>query len=182
EIIHNKDYKRMVISGFLHVDINHLVFNMLTLFFFGPIVDATLGTYQFIVLFMASLLGGNMLSLYMQRANYAYSAVGASGAISGVVFAAIALIPNLKLNLIILPFFDIPGWLFGLAYVLYSIYGMRAQRDNIGHEAHLGGGITGVLVALIYMPQIVISNYLPIALILIPSAIFFYLVIIGKIK
>ena len=174
EIIHQKDYKRLVTSGFIHVDFNHLLFNMLSLYFFADSVETILGAGPFILLYFSSLIGGNMLALYMNRHNGYYSAVGASGAVCGVIFAAIALEPGMRLSLIFLPI-PFPGWLYGLAFIAYSIYGIRAKSDNIGHEAHLGGAIFGLLIAIGFRPEMLLINTLPIALVLIPSAVFFIL-------
>lgn len=180
EVKVRKDYRRLITSGFLHLDVNHLLFNMLTLFFFSPAIEHSLGELQFLLIYFASLVGGNLVALYFQRHNYNYSAVGASGAISGLVFAAIALFPGIRMSLIFIPI-PMPGWLFGLAYVLYSIYGIRSQRDNVGHEAHLGGGLVGLLVAVLLEPSVLVSNYLPIVLMVVPSVVFFYLVLKRKI-
>jgi membrane associated rhomboid family serine protease len=111
----------------------------------------------------------------MRRDQPHYRALGASGAVTGVVFAAIALLPDLKLALLLLPI-PMPGWLYGLAFVLYSIYGIRSQSDNIGHEAHLGGGISGLIFTLILYPLLLELNTLPILLILIPSLIFLLII------
>lgn len=175
DILYLKDYKRLFTSGFLHVSWMHLIFNMLTLYFFSE-VELYVGIFQFLVIYFGSLLGGNLFSLYVHRNHPDYSAVGASGAISGVVFAAIALFPGMKLGLILIPIM-FPAWLFGLIYVLYSIYGIKTQRDNIGHEAHLGGGVVGLLIAAMFHPNVWVNNTLPIVLILVPTLIFIYLMV-----
>ena len=175
DILLLKDYKRLITSGFLHVSWIHLIFNMLTLYFFD-IVELQGGIFQFLLIYFGSLIGGNLFSLYVHRNHPDYSAVGASGAISGVVFASIALFPEMKLGLIGMPPI-IPSWLFGLAYVMYSIYGIRTQRDNIGHEAHLGGGVIGLLIVVILNPHVWATNTLPILLILVPTVVFIYLMV-----
>ena len=175
-ILISKEYIRMISSGFLHVNWPHFAFNMLTLYFFSDGLEMVLGVEILFLFYFASLLGGNLLSLFIHRNHGDYRAVGASGAVSGIVFACIALFPGMNISFIFLPI-GIPSWVYGLAYVLYSIYGIRTQKDNIGHDAHLGGGIVGVIAALAYNPAILQYNLLPIALILIPSLVFLYLLI-----
>jgi membrane associated rhomboid family serine protease len=176
KILIRKDYKRLITSGFLHGSWTHLLFNMITLYLFYSGLESFLDTGKFLLLYFVSLVGGNLLALFVHRHHGEYSAIGASGAISGVVFASIALFPGMELGLLGLPIF-IPSWAYGLLYVLYSVYGIKSKRDNIGHEAHLGGGIAGMLMALIFYPKMLTENYLPILLILIPSLAFLYLII-----
>ncbi len=175
-VLIDRDYKRLISSGFLHVNWTHFIFNMITLFLFSQSLEPRMGMAAFSLLYFGSLLGGNLLALYIHRNHSDYRAVGASGAVIGLIFASIALFPGSKIGFILIPI-SFPAWLFGIAYVLYSIYGIRSQSDNIGHEAHLGGGITGLLIAIILYPEILIANYLPIFLILIPSLLFLFLIV-----
>lgn len=175
-ILQHKEWHRLVTSGFLHVSWNHLLFNMLTLFFFAGNLESFLGPINFILVYMGSLIGGNLFSLFIHRNNSMYRAVGASGAVSGVVFAAIALFPGMSLAFIFVPI-PFPAWVYGLGFVLYSIYGIRAQRDNIGHEAHLGGAIIGLLIAILINPIVLEINLFPILITLIPTVIFIILII-----
>lgn len=174
-VLLEKDYKRLITSGFLHVNWTHLIFNMAALFFFSGGLEAYLGPIRFIIIYAAGLLGGNLLSLFVHRYAGDYSASGASGAIFAVMFGAIALFPGMSISLFFLP--AIPGWLFGLAYVIISIYGIRSRTENIGHDAHLGGGVTGVLVAIAYSPGILTTNTLTILVILIPAIAFIALIV-----
>jgi membrane associated rhomboid family serine protease len=176
QILVYKDYKRLITSGFLHADWNHFLFNMITLYFFSPNLESFIGVSGLLVLYFVSLIGGNLFTLYIHRNHSNYNAIGASGAVSGLVFASIGLFPGMEIGFILLPVY-IPAWIYGIAYVLYSIYGIKTQKDNIGHEAHLGGGIVGLLVSIGLKPTILITNYLPIILILIPSLIFLYLIL-----
>ena len=174
EILIKKEYKRLVTSGFLHVGWMHLLFNMMTLYFFSADLEYTFGKLNFLIVYVGSLVGGNLFSLFIHRNHSDYSAVGASGAVSGIVFSSIAVFPGLELGIFML---YIPCWLYGLLYVLYSIYGIKSQRDNIGHEAHLGGGLIGMLLAILIIPSSLIDNYFPILLILLPSIVFIYFII-----
>ena len=170
-ILIQKDYKRLITSGFLHANWTHLIFNMLALAFFSGSVESFLGPIKFLLIYVASLVGGDLLSLFIHRTHGDYSSVGASGAINGVMFASIALFPGIQIGIFLLPI-SIPGWLFGLIFTLISIYGIRSQSDNIGHEAHLGGGLVGVLVAVVLSPSIIYSNLFTITVITIPSIAF----------
>jgi membrane associated rhomboid family serine protease len=175
-ILIRKDYKRLFTSGFLHTSWMHLIFNMLALHSFSTSLEFMLGFPKLLLLYFGSLLGGNLLALYIHRNHDDYRAVGASGAISGLIFGSIAVFPGMSLSLFFLPY-HIPSWAFGILYVLYCIYGIKAQRDSIGHEAHLGGGLTGLIIAIALFPFILRVNIIPILLILIPAGIFLYLII-----
>jgi membrane associated rhomboid family serine protease len=170
-----KEYWRLITSGFLHVSWKHLLFNMISLLMFSFLLEADLGSVQFLVLYFGSLLGGDLLSLFIHRHNSDYSSVGASGAICGVIFAAIALYPGMSISLLgIIP---IPGWLYGIAYVLFAIYGIKSRNDNIGHDAHLGGALVGMLIAIIMEPQAMFENVATIIAIAVPAVFFMYVII-----
>lgn len=177
DILGAKQWDRMLTSAFLHVNFIHVFFNLFTLYNFAPAVISLLGSIKFLVIYFSAILAGNSLSLWMHRKEIFYSAVGASGGVAGVLFASIVLYPHLSLMIIPIPI-PIPGWLFGVLYLIYSIYGMQQGRGNIGHEAHLGGAATGLLLALIYAPEIVISNGWYVAIMLIP--IMFMTVLVFK--
>jgi membrane associated rhomboid family serine protease len=171
DAIQYKDYKRLITSGFLHVNWMHLIFNMIALYFFSGSLEAYLGTFQFLLIYFTSLVGGNLLSLFIHRFDSGYSSVGASGAIMGVMFASIALFPGMQIGLFLLPF-SFPAWLFGLAYVLISIYGIRSRSNNVGYDAHLGGGIAGMLLAILLHPASLVVNWFAILIIAIPAIAF----------
>ncbi len=171
-----KDYKRLVTSGFLHVNWMHLIFNMISLYLFSFSLEAYLGSINFLLVYFASLAGGNLLSLLIHKNAGDYSSVGSSGAICGIIFASVALFPGMRMGLLFLPI-AIPGWLFGLLFVAFSIYGIRSKNDNIGHEAHLGGALIGMLVALLIHPGAIVENYITILLISVPILAFIYLII-----
>ncbi|MDO5968644.1 rhomboid family intramembrane serine protease [Flavivirga aquimarina] len=165
---------RLFSSGFLHVDTQHLLFNMLTLYFFTGTVTAHLGTISFIFVYIGSLFFGNFLSLYFHKNEYHYSAVGASGAVMGVLYSAILFEPDMSINFI-------PGYIFGIGYLLYSIYGMKNRIGNIGHDAHFGGAIGGYVITLILSPVLFKTNLLMIGLLAIPIVLLFVLKKMGKV-
>lgn len=163
-------WDRLLTAGFLHVHWPHFAFNMITLYFFGPSVERWLGSGLFLLVYFGSLLGGNLLALLYHRSNPEYRAVGASGAVSGVVYAAIAGFPGMELAFIFIPV-PFPAWIYGVGFILYSIYGMGRQHDNIGHEAHLGGALAGLLLALALDPSLIEQNTLTILYILVPAVV-----------
>lgn len=174
-ILINKDYKRLVTSGFLHVNWMHLIFNVLSLYAFSGLLEFKLGSLYFALIYFASLVGGNLLALFIHRNHWDYSSAGASGAVCGIIFASIALFPGLGIGFFGLPV-SIPSWLYGILFTAYSIYGIKSAKDNIGHEAHLGGAVTGMLIAVILQPYSLKENYLPILITIIPMVLFIYMI------
>lgn len=165
---------RMFTSGFLHVDWAHLGFNMLTLYFFAPILLNQFNNLWFLYIYFGSLVCGSLLTYYFHKDEYHYRAVGASGAVTGVIYSAILLYPEMDLYLFFIPI-GIPGYVFGIGYLLYSIYGMKAKRDNIGHTAHFGGAIGGYIITLAKEPYMIQTNTKMVILLAIPILILFYL-------
>ncbi|WP_431134783.1 rhomboid family intramembrane serine protease [Psychroserpens mesophilus] len=171
---------RMFSSGFLHADPPHLFMNMLTLYFFADGVIVSVGEFNFVVIYIISLLLGSLLSLYFHQNEYQYSAIGASGAVTGILYAAILLDPSMSLYLFFIPI-PIPAYIFGIGYLLYSIYGMKNRIGNIGHDAHFGGAIGGLVVTLILVPSLFKTDLVMIGLLIIPIVILFVMHKMGKI-
>ncbi len=173
--IRRGEHVRMVSSAFLHANTQHLLFNMLSLFFFANTVIYRLGVVNFALIYATSLIVGNLLSYYFHKNEYHYSAVGASGAVMGIVYAGILLNPGMTIN------FFIPGWLFGVGYMMYTIYGMVKKNDNIGHDAHFGGAIGGYLITLFMAPSLLQTSLLMVIILAVPIVILFVLIKMGKI-
>jgi membrane associated rhomboid family serine protease len=173
------DHIRMVSSGFLHADMGHLFFNMFTLYMFAPVVINYFGSASFFLIYMASLVFGSLLTLLMHKNDYSYRAIGASGAVMGVLYSAILIDPSMNLYLFFIPI-PIPAYLFGIGYLLYSIYGMKAKNDNIGHTAHFGGAVGGYLITLSKEPTMLVDNTLMVVLLAIPIIILFVMSKMGK--
>lgn len=171
---------RMLTSGFLHADFIHLGFNMYALWMFAPIVIDSLNNLFFIYIYFGSLIAGSLLTLFFHKNEPYYRAYGASGAVSGVIYSGILLFPEKKLNLFFIPI-DIPGYFFGIGYLLYSIFGMKAKRDNIGHTAHFGGAVGGFIITLAQDPSIIYTKTNMVILLTIPILILFVLYKRGKI-
>lgn len=165
---------RLITSGFLHVDVAHLAFNMITFYFFAPVVYNYLGINYFLLIYFASILVGNLFSLQMYKNHYHYRAVGASGGVSGIIYSAIMLQPDMNLYLFFIPL-PIPAYIFGIGYLLYSLYGMKAKIDNIGHTAHFGGAVTGFILTLLINPQLAIMYPKMTMLLTLPIIILFYM-------
>jgi membrane associated rhomboid family serine protease len=170
-----KECWRLITSGFLHVSWQHLLFNMISLAGFSWLLEQDLGAVPFLLIYFGSLIGGDLLSLFIHRNNRDYSSVGASGAICGVIFASIALYPGMSVSF--LGLFPVAGWLYGLVYILYAIYGIKSRNDNIGHDAHLGGALIGMMIAIALEPQAMWANFATIIAITVPAVFFMYVII-----
>lgn len=170
---------RMITSAFLHADIGHLAFNMLTLYFFAPVVYGYLDNLSFVVIYFGCLIAGSLLTLLFHKNDYSYRAIGASGAVIGVLYSAILLQPDMNLYLFFIPI-PIPAYIFGIGYLLYSIYGMKSKSDNIGHTAHFGGAIGGYVITILKEPQMLTENTLMVVILAIPIIILFVMAKMGK--
>ena len=175
-ILIDKEYRRMLSSGFLHANWYHLLFNLVGLLSFSAEIEALFGIWKFLLLYFTSLIGGNLLALYVHRNHGDYRALGASGAISGVIFSSIILDPAGSISFIFIPI-QFKAWWIGVAFVLFSIFGIKSQSGNIGHEAHLGGAIVGMLITVILYPIILQMHLWVFALLFIPSVLFIILII-----
>ncbi|WP_437395357.1 rhomboid family intramembrane serine protease [Flagellimonas lutimaris] len=172
--------ERMATSGFLHVDISHLFLNMFTLYFFAPVVIGWFGSVKFLIIYFVSLIAGSLLALFFHKNEPFYSAVGASGAVMGVLYAAILLNPDMQLGIMFIPI-PLPAYVLGIAYLLYSIWGMKSRMGNIGHTAHFGGAIGGYATTLLFKPELFVTDTLIVVLLAIPIIILFVLDKMGKI-
>jgi len=157
-----KQYYRFFTYGLVHADFIHLFVNMYVLWTFGGLISreffllhASSGNLLFLLLYFGALPASTIPAYFTHKFHSSYCAVGASGAVSAVVFACIIINPQMSMGLMFLPFF-IPAWLFGLLYLLYSFYMTRKGNENIGHDAHLFGALFGILFILISEPQALI--------------------------
>ncbi len=166
-------------SAFLHVDTSHLFVNMLTLYFFANVVEFWLGPIGFLIVYLASLIFGNLLSYFFHKNEPQYTAVGASGAVMGILYSAILLRPDMMLGLFFI--IPIPAYIFGIGYLLYTLYGMKKRLGNIGHDAHFGGAIGGYVITLILAPYVFEQHLLMVILLAIPIIVLFILQKAGKI-
>ena len=155
-VLKRREHWRLISAGFVHVGLGHLAFNMITLYFFGPLLEVLLGSLDFAVLYIGSELAAHGLTLALHHDNEAYSAVGASGAVSGVLFGYCLFFPFQKIYF----FGAIPMWsiVFAVGYVVVSIYAINRRMEGgsaggIAHEAHLGGALGGLLLTIILEPR-----------------------------
>lgn len=156
-ILAGKEFYRLVTSAFLHSGWQHLIFNMLSLYAFAETIELFYGRSEFLGIYFGAIIGGSLLSLYVHR-HHLYQAYGASGGVCGVLFAYMLLFPGGSIRMFFLPF-GIPAWLYAVGFMLYSFYGMKENnRGNIGHDAHLGGAIIGLLIAAGLHPERVRNN------------------------
>lgn len=167
-ILVRKEYYRIFSSGFLHSGWQHLIFNMIALSSFGMSIINVMGLGNFMAIFFLSLLSGGVLSLYIHRNHGNYRALGASGAISGIIFSSIIISPTSEISLIFMPF-GFPAWIMGVLFIGISIVGVKKGLGNIGHDAHLGGAVCGMLLTALLHPTALEENGLVFILLLVPS-------------
>jgi len=159
KIIQNKEYYRLITHAFIHANWQHLIINMLVLYFFGHAVESYLGYYfgikanmLYILLYFGGILASNIWSLMKHRNNYYYNAVGASGAVSAVLFAFIFFDPLQKLLIFfVLP---LPGILFAVIYLAYSYQMSKRENGNVAHDAHFLGALFGFLFPILLKPDL----------------------------
>ncbi len=149
--LRNRQYATAVTSGFVHADLPHLIFNMVTFWFFACPLEKQIGPLSFLLLYLSALVVSDVGTYLKHRNDPQYASLGASGAISAVLFAAIVYFPWMKLFIIPIPL-PIPAPLFAIAYVGYSWWSARQGRGRINHDAHLGGALYGLLFVLVTDP------------------------------
>lgn len=150
-LLRRRQYATAVVSAFVHADLMHLIFNMMTFYFFAFPLERYIGTFWFVVLYAAGLLVSHAGTWVKQRNNPEYACLGASGAISAVLFAAIVYFPEQSLFIIPIPI-PIPAPLFAVGYLAYTYYAAKHPHGRINHDAHLGGAVTGLLFVALLTP------------------------------
>lgn len=150
--VHEKQYHTVLTSGLLHADFMHLIFNMITFYFFAFKLETILGSFGFLILYLGSMILSDISTIVKHKDNPGYNSVGASGAISGVLFSYILFSPYSKLILFPIPI-PIPAVLFAVLYLVYSQYAAKKGADGINHEAHFWGALAGVIITIIIEPR-----------------------------
>ena len=135
----------MFLSHFSHADGAHLLFNMVTLYFFGPVVEDGLGVQRMLIIYVIAGILSTAIVYYRHRTESNYRALGASDSISGILFAAIVLQPEMEIFFAIIPI-PIPAPIFAIGYIVISTYLMRRGEGHISHEAHLAGAFAGLVL------------------------------------
>ena len=156
EILAGRQFERMLTSGFIHVDWPHFLFNAYSFYSFGETVEIIYGAKVLLLVHFSSILGGSLLSLLIHR-HHDYRAVGASGGVCGVIFASIFLLPGGGVRPLMFPIF-IPAYAYAIGFLVLSFIGLRRHVGNVGHDAHLGGAIIGLLVATALYPSVVMAD------------------------
>jgi membrane associated rhomboid family serine protease len=146
EVSAGRNYQGMILSHFAHADSGHLLFNMVTLYSFGPVVEQELGALNMLLIYVSAGVVSTLFVYYLHRAEPRYRALGASDSVTGIIFAAIVLVPGMSIYFFFVPV-PLPAPLFAIGYILISTYFMRRGGGHIGHEAHIAGAISGLLLA-----------------------------------
>ncbi|MEO6873928.1 MAG: rhomboid family intramembrane serine protease [Opitutaceae bacterium] len=155
-ILADKQWERLLTAGFLHADWMHFGFNMFSFYFFGRNLEIFFGGTALLVIYLGSIVGGDLLALYFHR-NHDYTLIGASAGVCGVIFATLFLLPGMEIQLFPLPV-GIPTWLYALIFLGATYVGVKKKGDGVGHEAHLGGAVCGVLLAVAMFPANVLQQ------------------------
>ena len=150
-LVRQGQWWRFLTAGFAHVGFAHLLFNMFTLFFFGPVIEAALGPVRYLVVYLGSDLAANALTYWRHKDDPGYSAVGASGAVSGVLFAFCLFFPWEKIYLFLIPI-GIPAVVFAFLYIGLSVYAAGQGGGRVAHEAHIGGAVGGLALTILLYP------------------------------
>lgn len=142
----------IITSGFLHGDLMHLMFNMMSFYFFAFTLEMMVGPIYFLIIYFLSMVIADVPSLVKNKDNPRYASLGASGAISGILFSFIILAPHTKLSLLLFPI-GIPAPIFGILYIAYCYYADRNAGDNVNHSAHLWGALAGAAITIALFPS-----------------------------
>src|SRR5262245_31472352 len=138
----NREYERLVTSGFVHADGWHLAFNMITFYFFGFPLEEHIGSIKFLLLYVIGLLLSDFGTALKHRKDPNYASLGASGAVLAVMFAYIVYAPNAMILLFVVP---MPGWIYAIGFLAYSYWQSTQNRgSHINHDAHISGALTGI--------------------------------------
>ena len=151
-LVRRNEWHRLITSGFVHADGGHLLFNMLTFYFFAFSLERAIGTAWFVVLYFVGLVLSDVGTWVKHRNDAEYASLGASGAILSVLFAYIVYFPERSISLLFIPI-CVPAPVFAVLYLAYSWWQSRASRGRINHDAHLGGALVGLLFVAIVDPS-----------------------------
>lgn len=161
KVAYRRGFSSVFTSGLVHANLPHLAFNMITLYFFGPTLEGLIGGLRFILIYIISLVVGNLATVIKYRNNPDYRSIGASGAISGVLFSYILLNPFSGIVIFPVPF-PLPAYIFAILYLLWSYFASKRGMDMINHDAHIWGAIAGIIATIFLVPTAInefLSNF-----------------------
>lgn len=141
----------LITSGFIHADWMHLIFNMITFFSFGFALESMIGSVNFAILYFVSLIASDLPTVFRHKNDLWYNSLGASGAISAVLFSYILFLPFASLYIMPIPF-GIWSIAFGPLYLIYCVYASKQARDGINHDAHFFGALSGIILTILLVP------------------------------
>lgn len=156
-VVKHGELHRLLTAAWVHGDTGHLLMNMLSLYFFAGYVERSLGTVPFLVLYVACAVLGFVPTVLRHRSDLRYRSLGASGAVAGVIFSAILINPSIRMYLMFIPI-PVPGWLFAVAYLAYSVYSSKRGQDGINHDAHFAGAVAGAGLTFLFSPELVTAG------------------------
>ncbi|MEX0608493.1 MAG: rhomboid family intramembrane serine protease [Balneolaceae bacterium] len=148
-MVREKTWYELISSGFVHASLGHLFLNMFVLFFFGLVLEQSIGQAHFLLLYFSGLIVSSLPSAYRHKDNPNFATVGASGAVESVLFGFIILFPLDPIYIMFIPF-GIPSIIFGILFLAYSLYASK-QEGKINHEAHIAGALWGVIYLLLFV-------------------------------
>jgi membrane associated rhomboid family serine protease len=166
QIVERKEYYRLITSGFIHADWSHLIFNMMSFYFFGRHVEfyfeqifgEAYGSILYLALYFFGIMLSDLPSLFAHKGSHLFNSLGASGGVSSVIYACILFSPLDKIYIFFIPI-GIPGFIYGFIYLIYCSYANNMSGQKINHSAHLWGSIFGVVFTIIVYPPVIIEFY-----------------------
>ncbi len=153
-VYYHKQYYLIITSGFIHADLMHLLFNMFTFYFFGFRLEQSIGSLNFTIIYFGSIIISNISTIIKKRNIENYGSLGASGAISGILFASILINPNASIMIMPIPI-PIPSYIYAVLFLLWSYFASKKSMDTINHEAHLWGAISGLVLLILLIPEVI---------------------------
>jgi len=153
-VARNKKTYTVITSGLIHNDWMHLAFNMFSYYFFAFQLEKLMGHWQFALLYIASLILSDLPTIYKHKDDYGYRCLGASGAVSAVIFGCIMYNPTAKMLIMPIPF-GITAIVFGPLYLVYCYFASKQARDHVNHDAHMYGALSGLIIVIMLNTHVV---------------------------
>ena len=154
-VYHRKQYWQVLTSGFIHIDFMHLIFNMITFFFFAFKLESMVGSLNFFIIYFGSMIAADIPSILKNKDNPNYNSLGASGAVSGVLFSFILFQPWSGIMIFPIPI-PIPAVIFSVIYLIYCQVALKKAQDGINHDAHFWGALSGAIITIILIPNVLV--------------------------